>query len=188
MMGRVLSTDQLKLLVERARGADPDAWEALYRHAYPQLHSYARRRLAGDDQADDAVSEAMTRAIDRLDSFTWSGAGFDGWLFGILRNVVLETYRRGARHPVADVSALPEPVAVDADPSVPLVAREDASEVVAAFNQLSSEVQELLELRVVAQLDARSVGDILGRRAGSVRMAQSRALGRLRNLMMSDAP
>lgn len=180
----MLTTDELKLLVERARGADPDAWEALYRHAYPRLHSYARRRLAGDDQADDAVSEAMTRAIDRIDAFTWSGAGFDGWMFGILRNVVRETYRFGTRHPVVDVDHLPEPAThEDDDPLAGLVAGEECAQVRAAFARLDAADRELLELRLVHRLDAAEVGEVLDRRPGAVRMAQSRALERLRTQM-----
>lgn len=129
----------------------PDAWEALYRHVYPRLHSYARRRLAGDDQADDAVSEAMTRAIDKIDGFTWSGTRFNGWMFGILRNVVLETYRKGARHPTVDMTVMPEPTADQAQgPAATLVADEAAREVRAAFARLDPDERELLELRLVA--------------------------------------
>lgn len=182
------STADIRLLVERARGADPDAWEALYRHAYPRLHTYARRRLAGDEQADDAVSETMTRAIDRIDTFTWNGgAGFDGWLFGILRNVVLETYRTGARTPLVDAAQLPEPAGdADLDPAARVVAAEEMADVRRAFARLPADDRELLELRVVGRLDAVAVGEVVGRRAGAVRMAQSRALGRLRTMMVEE--
>lgn len=186
----VPTPSELESLVARARRADPDAWEALYRHAYPRLHRYARRRLATDDQADDAVSEAMARAIDRIEAFTWTGAagGFDGWLFGILRNVVLESYRAGARAPLVDVDRLPEPVAdVDHDPAAGIVAREEASMVRKAFALLSESDREVLELRVVGRLDAEAVGEALGRGAGAVRMAQSRALTRLRGHLPEGA-
>lgn len=187
MSHRMLATAEVQLLVERAKCADPDAWEALYRHAYPRLHNYARRRLAGDDQADDAVSETMTRAIDRIDDFTWRGAGFDGWLYGILRNVVREAYRHGARHPVIDLDLYPEiPAEGDIDPADSLIALEEAEEVRAAFAKLSRFEQELLELRVVGELDAEAVGAVTGRRPGAVRMAQSRAFKRLRTLLDED--
>lgn len=186
MISWMPSTDELQLLVEQARLANPDAWEALYRHAYPKLHDYAARRLATDDQADDAVSETMTRAIDRIDAFTWTGVGIDGWLFGILRNVVRETYREGTRHPVVDVDRRPEAAAdEDQGPAALLLAHEAAVQVVAAFNQLPDDDREVLELRVVGGLDAESVGQVVGRKAGAVRMAQSRALGKLR-LMMGE--
>ncbi len=173
--------EQLRALVDRARQSDPDAWETLYRRVYPRLFAYARRRLSTDEQAEDAVSEAMTRAMHRIDAFTWTGVGLDGWLFGIARNVVYEIYRDGARAHAAD----PETVAraqppADDDPQDRVVREEESRLLRLAFGRLTDDDQEVLELRVVAGLDAQAVGEVTGRRAGAVRMAQSRALARLR--------
>ncbi len=67
--------------------------------------------------------------------------------------------------------------------SAPSTRSSDATgkvEVRAAFDRLSPEDQEVLELRVVAGLSAAGVAQATGRAAGAVRMAQSRALSRLR--------
>src|SRR3954470_11542282 len=56
-------------LVSRARQNDADAWEALYRLAYPGLFSFAARRV-GTHLADDVGSETMARAggsIERVE-------------------------------------------------------------------------------------------------------------------------
>ncbi len=63
-MSTQMDDDESDLLA-RARAHDPDAWEAIYRRAYPGLVAFARRRLATREQADDAVSEVMARAIGR---------------------------------------------------------------------------------------------------------------------------
>ena len=180
-----LTEAALRRTVEAARGGDPDAWEALYRRAYPRLYAYARRRLATDEQAEDAVSEAMTRAMHRISAFTWTDAGLDGWLFGIARNVVLETYRSGSRTDATDPRALAvhaeaAHVARAPDPAEQVVAAEERRLVRQAFERLPEQDRELLELRVVVGLGSEAVGVITGRRPGAVRMAQSRALGRLR--------
>ncbi len=52
-----------------------------------------------------------------------------------------------------------------------------------AFGRLTDDEQELLELRVVGGLSADEVGEVIGKRAGAVRMAQARALSRLRSLL-----
>jgi RNA polymerase sigma-70 factor, ECF subfamily len=49
-----------------------------------------------------------------------------------------------------------------------------------ALLRLAPEERELLELRVQRGLSAEEVGVRLGKRAGAVRMAQARALQRLR--------
>ncbi len=180
-----LTEAALRRTVEAARGGDPDAWEALYRRAYPRLYAYARRRLATDEQAEDAVSEAMTRALHRISTFAWTAAGIDGWLFGIARNVVLETYRGGSRTTATDPQVLAAHAesrhAVRApDPAEQVVADEERRMVRLAFDRLTEQDRELLELRVVVGLGSEAVGVITGRRPGAVRMAQSRALERLR--------
>jgi RNA polymerase sigma-70 factor (ECF subfamily) len=182
-----VASDQQLLgnLVDRARDCDPDAWEALYRGAYPKLFVYARRRLATDDQADDAVSEAMTRAIDAIDRFTLGPSGVDGWLFGILRNVVLEIYRRNGRAAPGALGG-DERATAEAGPLDTVLAREERHRVRAAFDRLRPEDREVLELRIIGALDADAAGTVLGKRPGAVRMAQSRALGRLKVLLAED--
>jgi RNA polymerase sigma-70 factor (ECF subfamily) len=177
----------LRRTVEAARVGDPDAWEALYRRAYPRLFAYARRRLATDEQAEDAVSESMTRAMQRIAAFTWTPAGVDGWLFGIARNVVLETYRGGSRTTATDPQVLAAQTGgrqaaagPASDPAEQVLAAEERRLVRLAFDRLTAGDQEVLELRVVAGLGSEAVAALTGRRPGAVRMAQSRALQRLR--------
>jgi RNA polymerase sigma-70 factor, ECF subfamily len=166
---------QLVSLVTRAMGADPDAWEALYRRAYPGLIAYASRRL-DRERAGDAVAETMARAIAGIDRFEWKGGGFDAWLYGILRHVVVDAHRARSRDAARRERADPRM----AGPLDHLVDNEDATEVRAAFDRLGDDDRELLELRVVAGLTAEDVGKVLGKRPGAVRMAQARALERLR--------
>lgn len=177
--GAELDDLALRRVVQRAVQADPDAWERLYRRSYSRLFAYARRRLTTDAAADDAVAETMLRALARIATFTWQGAGFDAWLYGILRNVVLESLRQNRRatsevlvpdHEEHDTTTMLEA----------LVQRDRHDEVRTAFAQLSSDDQEILEMRVVAGLSAAGVAEATGSTAGAVRMAQSRALQRLR--------
>lgn len=175
-IGQVMTTqDQLEALVVRAGTSDPDAWEALYRRAYPGLLAYASRRLDAE-RAKDAVAETMARAIARIDCFEWRGGGFDAWLYGILRHVVVDAHRARTRE--GNRRERDEPRR--AGPLDHVLDGEDAREVRAAFARLSADDRELLELRVVAGLTAEEVGEVLGKRPGAVRMAQSRALERLR--------
>ena len=171
----------LAALVRDARRGEAAAWDALYRRAYPRLLAYARRRLASDDAARDAVSETMTRAVRGIDRFRDDGNGFDAWLSGIVRHVVLDAQRAVGRRPVSPMSDLSwDPVSSDAGPEELLLGAFEAAAVREAFASLDAADQELLELRVVLGLSADEVASVLGKRAGAVRMAQSRALERLR--------
>lgn len=169
-------------LFRRARAGSPDAWEQLYVAARPQLFRFARVRLATDDQAEDAVSETFTRAIAAADRYRPGGSGVLAWLVGICRNVVNEAYRAGGKLRTIDPARLSarSDATPEAGPADRTVAREEAEAMRTAFARLSDDEQELLALRVVAGLDGEAVAGVVGKKAGAVRMAQSRALARLR--------
>jgi RNA polymerase sigma-70 factor (ECF subfamily) len=172
----VLAVQEVQGLVARAQDGDVHAWEALYRRAYPRLLAYARRRL-GPEEAREAVSETMARAVAGMDRFRPTGPGFDGWLFGICRHVVLDAQRAAGRRGYAPPT---EGISGEPAPGERLLLDEEYRAVRAAFARLGDADRELLELRVVAGLSAEETAAALGRRSGAVRMAQARTLARLR--------
>lgn len=188
-MNSELDPQQLRAVVARASCHDPDAWEQLYLHCRPRLLRYARRRLSTMQEAEDAVSDTLLRAIERIETFTWQGGGFDAWMYGILRNVLSETYRRAGRsdrlrqrgRSEIDLTvARPEP-----PPTERLEAAEDAAILRSAFSRLSGPDQDLLEMLVVGGISTEEVAMVLGKKPGTVRMARSRALDRLRHAWRS---
>lgn len=184
--GDEIPSEETYALVERARAGDADAWEELYRRAYPGLLAYARRRLP-PSQAEDAVSETMTRAVASIGRFAWRGVAFDGWLYGIHRHVVTDAQRAHGRSPRSRHGFEPSEVASsDPSPLEAMVHTQEAEAVRVAFSRLDPADRELLELRVVGGLSADEVAVVLGKRAGAVRMAQSRALARLRRLLAEE--
>ena len=170
--------------MERARRRDVDAWEVLYRSMYPRLFFYARGRLLHEAEAEDAVSETMARALQRIDVFRFEGVAVEGWLFGILRNVIFETHRKRLRGPgpPAELDAgSPDPASQD--PLAEILANEQAQVVHQAFRLLNPADQEILELRFLGGLTSDEVAHVVGKRPSAVRMAQGRALARLRHLL-----
>jgi RNA polymerase sigma-70 factor (ECF subfamily) len=179
-IGSALPRPDLRELVEAAQAGDVDAWEELYLTLHPRLLSYARHHV-GYDGAPDAVSEAMVRAVAGLSRFRWKDAGFEAWLFRILRHVVIDHHRRNGRERRLDTSAQRD--RHEDDTAESLLADEEAVTVRKAFHLLRAADQELLRLRVVAGLSSEEVAEVLGKRPGAIRMGQVRALQRLRAIL-----
>ncbi len=170
-------------LVEAARSGDVVAWEALYRSVYPRLRAYVVRR-AGPAEAEDLVNETMARAIRGVGRFRLGPAGFDGWVFGIARHVVADHHRGVARSGrTVEAASQDAVVAVHPAPEDSAMTGVEHMQVRAAFERLGPKERELLELRVVAGLSTEQVADVLGKRPGAVRTAQSRALEHLRRIV-----
>ena len=167
-------------VVGRLRAGDPLSWETLYRRMYPSMLAYARRRLSSAEEAQDAVSEALTRTVAGLDRLADAGARPESWLFGVLRHVVMDRQRT-----TTDVVTSP----ADARSTHPTRwSRWWSTRSSAPSDPLSTKLserdRELLELRVVAGFSADEVAELLDMQPGAVRTAQSRALDRLRSLLV----
>ena len=87
------SENSLRLLVRKAQRGDEHAWDVLFRRSYPKLLAYASRRLPTSELAKDAAGETMTRAVAGIDRLRFERGGFDAWMYGIARHVVLDTQR-----------------------------------------------------------------------------------------------
>lgn len=92
-------------LVERARGGDIRAFEALYRQHVGRVHGLCLRMLRNADLAEDCTQQAFINAWRSLPGFAMQSS-FGTWLHRIAVNVVLSRRPHGpADFAKADVSA-----------------------------------------------------------------------------------
>ena len=174
----------LKRLVDRALHGDADAWTTLYARLRPRLFAFCLRRLGNREDAEDAVAETMMRAVRSAGQFRWRGAGFDAWVFRICKNVIIDMSRsRSRRTALVGRGERPlDPASVEEQAAL----SEEHAAVRRAFDHLSQDDRDLLELRVVAGLSSEEAAYVLQRRPGAVRVAQSRALKRLRTYLAEE--
>ncbi len=163
----------------RLREGDPAAWRDFYCRVYPSMIAFARRRLGALDDARDVVAEALARTVTTVGRMGEVGASPEAWGFGILRNIVADTQRRRSRE--WRMASMVDPVPPGTEERVELNGEHE--DVRRAFERLSSRDQEVLELRTVAGLSPDEVATVLSMKPGAVRMAHSRALARLRDLL-----
>jgi RNA polymerase sigma-70 factor, ECF subfamily len=169
--------------VDRALHGDGDAWETLYVRLRPRLFAMCLHKLGNREDAEDAVSETMLRAVRAANTFRWRNAGFDAWIFRICRNVVIDVLRsRGRRAVIPPVDGCPAVSTVEER----VVLTDEHAAVRRALDRLPADDRELLELRVVAELSSEDVAYVLGKRPGAVRTAQSRALARMRTYLAEE--
>jgi len=161
---------------------DREAWTGFYERVYPTMLAYARRRLGSRDAASDAVAEALARTVATVARMSSLDVSPEAWAYGILRHVVHDVWRRRGRERRSVVPLSP----AGPDPTESVGLSDEHRVVRQAFNQLSGADREVLELRVIAHLSSEEVAAILDMSPGAVRMAQARALTRLRATLMSD--
>jgi RNA polymerase sigma-70 factor, ECF subfamily len=172
--------------VTAAQRGDEAAFRIVYRAVQPQLLQYVRS-LVGPGDAEDVASEAWLQIARDLPGFRGDGTSVRGWAARIARNRALDHIRARSRRPVSggafdELLHLPDR-ADTAGEALDAVATDRA---LAAIATLPREQAEAVLLRVVMGLDSTSAARVLGKRAGSVRMATHRGLRRLAELLEQD--
>jgi RNA polymerase sigma-70 factor (ECF subfamily) len=163
-------------LLDRARSGDDEAWSQIVRELGPRVQGYAKGK--GIVDAEDVVQDVFTAAARLIGDFEGEWRAFRSWIFSIAYRQIVNRYRRPSRRD----GELPR-VLVDEDhigPDQAVVIREMASEAVAAMDVLSEIERDVVLLRVIADLDTEDVAKAVGKRAGNVRVIQSRALAKVR--------
>jgi RNA polymerase sigma-70 factor, ECF subfamily len=171
--------DQFEAVLPAARAGAEWALSTLYRDLHPSLLRYLRAQEPRE--AEDLASEVWVDVARHLGRFEGEEQDFRKWLFTIARRRLIDFRRRQARHPTVLLPAeeLPEEASAgDAELEAieTLTARVAIEKIVSL---LSPDQAEVVLLRLVGGLSTQEIGSIMGKKAGTVRVLQHRALDRL---------
>ncbi|MEU8513315.1 RNA polymerase sigma factor [Kitasatospora sp. NPDC048722] len=186
--GPATASADLTEAVRAAQDGDEEAFRLLFRTVQPGLLRYLRVLVGGRPEdvqdAEDIASETWLQVARDLRGFSGDGDGFRGWAATIARNRAMDHLRARRRRPVADLpfEYLAELSAGD-DTAGAALARVGTGDALALISRLPRDQAEAVLLRVVMELDAESAAQVLGKRAGTVRMAAHRGLRRLAKLL-----
>jgi RNA polymerase sigma-70 factor (ECF subfamily) len=171
-----------------ARGY-PGAIDALLERIRPMVMRYCRARLGRTTGhyyvADDVAQEVCLAVLAALPRYRDIGRPFASFVFGIASHKMADATRSASRLAVP-YDNLPDGPDDGPGPEETVVAYIEAQRARALLAQLPHHLRELLILRVVTGLSAAETGSVLGMSAGAVRVAQHRALARLRALAAQE--
>ena len=168
----------------------PGAVEALLERIRPMVMRYCRARLGRITGqyyvADDVAQEVCLAVLAALPRYRDMGRPFTSFVFGIASHKVADAVRTASRLAVP-FEDLPDGPDERPGPEETVVAYIEAERTRALLARLPYHLRELLILRVVTGLSAEETGNVLGMSAGAVRVAQHRALARLRVLAIEES-
>lgn len=176
----------LRELTSLAVQGDRSAIESLLGELRPMVVRYCRARLgrvSGQYHiADDVAQEVCIAVLSALPRYRDMGRPFASFVFGIASHKVADALRSSVRSavPTQDLPDGPDDGPGPEETVVRYIEVEHARRLLA---RLPDNQRELLLLRVVSGLSAEETGNVLGMSPGAVRVAQHRALARLRQMV-----
>jgi RNA polymerase sigma-70 factor, ECF subfamily len=177
-------------VTELAMRGQPAAIDTLLRQIRPMVVRYCRARLGRISghyhAADDVAQEVCIAVLSALPRYQDMGRPFASFVFGIASHKVADAMRSAARMAIP-TEDLPDGPDDRPGPEETAVACIEAERARALLARLPVHQRELLVLRVLSGMTAEETGHALGMSAGAVRVAQHRALARLRAIALEES-
>lgn len=183
-------TAEISALVRRAAEGDAQATHDLLARVHPLAVRYCRTRLTrlpGDARhfVDDLAQEVCIAVLCALPRYRDTGKPFEAFVVAIAQHKVADLQRAAMRGPGSTAvpsDEMPERPDDSLGPEERALLSSDAEWAKELLANLPEHQRELVLLRVAVGLTAEETGQMLGMSPGAVRVAQHRALSRLRAL------
>ena len=176
---------------------NPQVFGELYDAHYPRIFSYVYRLTGDHALAGDIAAETFLKAFVRIGTFQWRGISISSWFFRIATNEVNQYFRKRTYLPerLTDLSTYDAAAWADRH-----ALRQESNETIRGIEAyqefehlrrllltLPEKYRQVIALRFFEELSIREIGEILGKKEGTVKSLLSRGLGKLKKMMTGAA-
>lgn len=177
-------------LIAAAMAGDRSAVERVLGIIRPLVVRYCRARLGGTDRssvsADDVAQEVCLAVLTALPGYRVQGRPFLAFVYGIASHKVIDAHRAASRNRSEPVADVPDRMEIAEGPESRALQVELSEQMSKLMEILPEKHREIITLRVVVGLSAEETAEAVGSTPGAVRVAQHRALTRLRRSMSEE--
>ncbi len=179
------SGERLDAVVAEAVAGNRDALREVLETIRPIVVRYCRARVGATERsglsADDVAQEVCLAAITALPRYKDQGRPFLAFVYGIAAHKVADAYRAMGRNHADATDSLPERASGEPGPEQLAIDADTAARMDRLLGVLPEKQREIVILRVVVGMSAEETAEAVGSTAGAVRVAQHRALTRLKS-------
>jgi RNA polymerase sigma-70 factor (ECF subfamily) len=184
-----ISGERLDDVVAEAVAGSRDALREVLETIRPVVVRYCRARIGNTERsglsADDVAQEVCLAAITALPRYKDQGRPFLAFVYGIAAHKVADAHRAAARNRSDPTDVVPERFSSEAGPEQSAIEAESSARMNQLLQVLPEKQREILILRVVVGMSAEETAEAVGSTAGAVRVAQHRALAKLKAEIIS---
>ena len=177
--------ERLDAVVADAVAGDRDALREVLETIRPIVVRYCRARVGAFERsrlsADDVAQEVCLAAVMALPRYRDRGRPFLAFVYGIAAHKMADAYRAVGRDPSYAAETVPERRSAEPGPEQAAIDADSVTRMSELLEILPAKQREILILRVVVGLSAEETAEAVGSTAGAVRVAQHRALARLKS-------
>jgi RNA polymerase sigma-70 factor, ECF subfamily len=180
---RPVTRSNVDAVAVAAATGDTVATHELLTYLRPIMVRYCRGRLGRVrpvSSPDDVAQEVCLAVYRALPTYRNLGRPFLSFVFGVAAHKVADVHRAAARDRSLPTAETPDPLDVEESPEQIALRRELVEQTGGLLRTLLPRQRQILIMRVVLGMSAQETADAVGTTPDAVRVAQHRALSRLR--------
>lgn len=181
---------EIDVLVTPAKSGDLRSIDLLLAAIQPLVVKYCRSRIGRLERsyasADDVAQEVCLAVLTALPTYREQGRPFLAFVYGIASHKVADAHRSAARNRSEPVAELPDYAEAAEGPEQQVMNGDRTQQMARLMTVLPAKQREILILRIVVGLSADETADAVGSTPGAVRVAQHRALAKLRRIVETE--
>jgi RNA polymerase sigma-70 factor (ECF subfamily) len=171
-------------LVAASMAGESDSIGTLFAWIHPAIVRYCRARIgrtgSAYSSADDVAQEICLAVLGALPRYHDEPESFLPFVYGIAAHKVADHYRRAGRDKSEPSADVPDGVDLEAGPEQQTLRTDMRARLTRLLDTLAPRQREILVLRLIVGLSAQETAVAIGLTATAVRVAQHRALAKLR--------
>jgi RNA polymerase sigma-70 factor (ECF subfamily) len=174
-----MNNNTLLQLLEDCKAHDATAEKALFLHFAPKVLAIARRYATDEPMAQDYLQECFLVLFDKLSQYDPGRGQFEGWLYRVSVNTILQLMRKQKRLPeISHPETLPD---VELEETV--LDQIPHEQVLDAVRQLPAGYRQVLNLYIFEDWSHREIAEALQISESASRSQLSRAKQLLKQML-----
>ncbi len=171
---------KLQDILLKAKEGKEEALSQLYNHYYDRLYRFIYYRVSHKEVAEDLTEEVFIKLFRNLKNLEQTGA-FEGWLFQIARNQVIDYYR--AKKSTVALEEVENTLEYETNIVDIVNLQTEQKLLIKILKELNPEQQVLIKLKFIEDLDNETIAQLMDKTEGAIRVMQHRAIAKLKELM-----
>ncbi|MEZ4179979.1 MAG: RNA polymerase sigma factor [Candidatus Doudnabacteria bacterium] len=175
--------NKLLALLTQAQAGKEEALADLYEAYYLKIYRFIFYRVSHKETAEDLTEDTFVKAFASIKRLKDNQA-FEGWLYRIARNLVIDYYR--AKKQLVPLDSLENTLEYDTNLVELINLKVEQTLLIKLLDELTEEQQTVIKMKFVEDLDNSTIAAALNKSEGSIRVISHRAIAKLKDIFKQN--
>lgn len=174
------SPKDLDQILRQAQAGQDAALTTLYNTYFERIYRFIFYRVSHKETAEDLTEDVFVKLFKKLKNLE-QPAAFEGWMFQIARNQVIDYYR--AKKQLVPLEEVENTLEYETNIVDIVNLKTEQVVFIKLLKELSPEQQQVIKLKFLEDIDNEVIAQMLNKTEGAIRVIQHRAITKLKELI-----